>query len=245
MRAFILKIELEGSDPLIWRRVIMPAGGTYKRLHDVIQVMSNFKSGLATMGYGYHFYEFELTEDNTIVTDNEEMYLEHQHYKKNKKMFEERLKTMPPNMLEFEKCYQERLNTNVRKPTTLKIDDYLEKHKNITYNYDLGDGWQFTVTLENIVDDYYFGYPTLLDGAETVPPEDVGGIYGYYEFLKAYRDPKNPEHGETREWADSQGYREYNPERINSILKMINYKKTEWDKINHEKYRVIEDKYRK
>ena len=32
---------------------------------------------------------------------------------------------------------------------------------------------------------------------------------------------------------------------INQRLKALDYKKTEWDKINHENYRVIEDKYRK
>lgn len=37
MKSYITRIELEESNPLIWRRVIMPAGATYKRLHDVIQ----------------------------------------------------------------------------------------------------------------------------------------------------------------------------------------------------------------
>lgn len=60
----------------------------------------------------------------------------------------------------------------------------LEKHNAIRYNYDFGDDWWFTIRLEEIVDDYYFGFPTLLAGAETAPPEDVGGIHGFYEFLE-------------------------------------------------------------
>lgn len=44
MKAYIIKIELEGSDPLVWRRVIMPADATYKRLHDIIQNVTNFQS---------------------------------------------------------------------------------------------------------------------------------------------------------------------------------------------------------
>lgn len=243
LKSYIIKIELEESNPLIWRRVIMPAGATYKRLHDIIQNVTNFQSGYPYGGY--HLYEFELLEENKIVTDNEEAYLEHQHYKKNKAMYEERLKTMPPEMLEFEKNYQERLKIQVRKPTGLKIDDYLEKCKEIRYNYDFGDDWYFIIRLEEIVDDYYFGYPTLLDGAETAPPEDVGGIYGFYEFMEAYKDKKHPEHKETKTWAESLGFREYDPDWINERLKGISYKKTEWDKIKHENYRVIEDKYRK
>ena len=125
--------------------------------------------------------------------------MEHQHYLKNKKYYEERIKLMPANMLQFEKNHQAWLKIEVRKPTSLKIDDYLEKYKEIKYNYDFGDDWCFTIELEEIVEDYYFGYPTLLDGAENVPPEDVGGIHGFYEFLEAYQDTNHPEHSDIME----------------------------------------------
>ncbi|WP_286162932.1 plasmid pRiA4b ORF-3 family protein [Bacillus sp. es.034] len=148
-------------------------------------------------------------------------------------------------MFEFEKNALERLKIEVRKPTGLKIDEYLEKYGEIRYAYDFGDGWQFTIKLEEIVDDYYFGYPTLLDGEETSPPEDVGGLHGFYEFLKAYRDERHPEHQQMKMWAKSVYFREYDPDWINNILKGLNYKKTEWNKINHENYMIIEDKYRK
>lgn len=243
MKAYVIKIELEESNPLVWRRVIMPAGATYKRLHDIIQNVTNFQSGYPYGGY--HLYEFDLPEENRMVTDNEEAYLNHQHYKKNKAMYAERLKTMAPEIQEFEKHYQERLKIEVRKPTGLKIDNYLENHKTIRYNYDFGDNWNFIISLKQIVDDYYFGFPTLLDGKETAPPEDVGGIHGFYEFLEAYRDPKHPEHEEMKIWAESLNFREYDPKWLNDRLKDIAYKKTEWDKINHERYVVIEDKYRK
>lgn len=225
MKAYIIKIELEESSPLIWRRVIMPAGATYKRLHDIIQNVMNFQSGYP-LG-GYHLYEFQLLEENRIVTDDEEAYLEHQHYKKNKKMYEERLKTIPKDMLEFEKHYQERLQIEVKKPSDLKIDGYLEKYQEIRYNYDFGDDWWFTIKLEEIVDDYYFGFPTLLDGAETAPPEDVGGIDGFREFSKMYNNPKHPEYEDVKSWAESQGFRKYDPDWINERLKGVAYKKTE------------------
>lgn len=243
MKSYIIKIELEESNPLIWQRVVLPAGATFNRLHDIIQNATNFQSGYPDSEH--HLFEFDLTEENKIVTNDEEAYLEHQHYKKNKTMYEERLKTMPPEMLEFEKLHQERLKREVRKPTGLKIDDYLEKYKEIRYVYDFGDDWHFMIRLEQIVDDYYFGFPTLLDGAQTAPPENVGGIHGFYEFLKIYRDQKHPEHEERKAWAESIYFREYDPEGIDVRLKCLNYKSTEWDKINHDRYIVIEDKYRK
>ena len=100
----------------------MPAGATFNRLHDIIQNVTNFKSGYPNELY--HLFEFDLGD--LIVTNNEDAYLEHQHYKKNKSMYEERLKSMPEEYLEFEIPYQERLKIAVRKPTTLKIDEYLE-----------------------------------------------------------------------------------------------------------------------
>ncbi|QGU00304.1 hypothetical protein SYNTR_1710 [Candidatus Syntrophocurvum alkaliphilum] len=243
MKSYIIRIELEESNPLIWRRVVMPSGATFKRLHDIIQNVTNFQSGYPNEGY--HLYEFDLTEENKVVTDDQEAYLEHQHYKKNRKMYDERLKTMSPEMLEFEKRYQERLKIEVRKPTGIKVDDYLEKYKEIRYTYDFGDGWHFKVKLEKIVNDYYFGFPSLLDGAETAPPEDVGGIHGFYEFMEIYRDKNHPKHKAMQEWAESIYFKEYDPDWINKRLKGLNYKKTQWDKINHERYQIIKDKYRK
>lgn len=243
MKAYILIVELTDSNPLIWRKVIMPAGATFNRLHDTIQNITNFQGGYPSEGY--HLYEFQLKEENRIVTNNEEAYHEHQHYKKNKAAFKKRLETMPEDMKKFEEKRQNRLKVEVRNPSGLKIDDYLEKYKEINYIYDYGDDWNFSIQLEQIVDDYYFGYPTLLDGAETAPPEDVGGISGFYEFLEVYRDPNHPDYQDAKEWADSSSFREYDFEWVNSSLKSLNYKKTEWDKLNHKNYKVIDDKYRK
>lgn len=243
MKSYIIKIELEHSDPLIWRRVILPAGATFNMLHDIVQQVTNFQSGYPYEAY--HLFEFDLAEDQIRVTNDEEAYLEHQYFKKNRKEFAERLKNMEPKIRQFEEAYQERLSAVIRKPSGIKIDEFLEKHSELLYRYDFGDGWEFRIRLEAVVDDYYFGFPTLLDGAETAPPEDVGGIPGFYEFLEIYRDSRHPEHEEMKVWADSQYFKEYDPDWINGNLKSRMYKKTEWDKIHHENYRVIEDKYRK
>lgn len=212
MKAYIIKIEITHSEPPIWRRVIMPAGATFNRLHDVIQNITNFQSGSSFEDY--HLFEFDLREENIRVTNDEEARLEN-------------------------------LSLVVKKPIVLKIDDYLENYGVIKYTYDFGDNWELVIKLEEIVDDYYFGYPTLLDGAESAPPEDIGGLPGYYKFLETYRDEKHPNHEEVKAWSKEQGFREYDPDHINGMLKFIQYKKTEWDKINHQNYRIIEDKYRK
>ncbi|MGM8215898.1 IS1096 element passenger TnpR family protein [Bacillaceae bacterium W0354] len=72
----------------------------------------------------------------------------------------------------------------------------------------------------------------FIDGAEDAPPEDVGGLPGYYQFLEIYNNPKHPLHKEYRTWAQEQFFREFEKERINSMLKSLKYKKTEWDKVH-------------
>ncbi len=54
-----------------------------------------------------------------------------------------------------------------------------------------------------------FPFPDL--GKRACPPEDCGGVGGYYEFLAAISDPKHEEHQEKKEWAEEIGYEVGNP----------------------------------
>ncbi|PXW92068.1 pRiA4b ORF-3-like protein [Streptohalobacillus salinus] len=241
MKAYILTIHMIDSDPVVWRRVIMPAGATFRRLHDVIQNATNFQSGYPHEAY--HLYCFDLPEDNQQVTNDEEAYFAHQHYKKHPSVYQERLQRLDGQSLHYEKRRQERLKVEVRKPSGLKIDRYLEKYKKIAYQYDFGEDWTFSVTLEAVVEDYPFGFAQLIAGEGTSPPEDVGGWAGFYEFLEVYRQPNHVDYEELKAWAASQEFHWYNPARINKRLKSVHYQKTEWNNIDHTNYAIIKDKY--
>lgn len=39
-----------------------------------------------------------------------------------------------------------------------------------------------------------------IGGENTCPPEDVGGVPGYEEFLAALADPNDPQHGGLKAW---------------------------------------------
>ncbi|MEM6840960.1 MAG: plasmid pRiA4b ORF-3 family protein [Bacteroidota bacterium] len=73
-----------------------------------------------------------------------------------------------------------------------------EKQK-INYEYDFGDSWAHTVLIEKITDEKITA-PRCLKGKGACPPEDCGGIYGYYEMVEAVNNPKHPEHDDMREW---------------------------------------------
>jgi len=70
-----------------------------------------------------------------------------------------------------------------------------------SYEYDFGDSWQHHIEVEKVLPlEPGVRYPRCLAGKRACPPEDVGGIFGYEEFLQAIRDPKHPEHESMLEW---------------------------------------------
>jgi len=205
MKAYQIKIELIDSKPLIWRRVLIPADVTFKRLHDTIQFSMDW--------WDYHLYEFEFPQDKLRITNDEEAYEEFKFYSakyKNKK---------PSKKEDPHGTIAGIIETTVRQPQTVRIDKYLEKYKSFEYIYDFGDYWRHRIVLEKVMDDYELGYPQILEGECACPPEDVGGLGGYEEFLEAWNDPKHPEHEAMRQWGESQHYREFDISFRNNLLK--------------------------
>jgi len=84
-----------------------------------------------------------------------------------------------------------------------RLDDVLEDvgAKTLKYVYDFGDGWEHTVKIERLLDpEPGLLYPRLIDAKGHCPPEDVGGPWGYAEFLEAIVDPAHERHRELKEW---------------------------------------------
>jgi hypothetical protein len=81
--------------------------------------------------------------------------------------------------------------------------------KKIRYEYDFGDGWMHDVLVEKVVErEPDQDYPVCIKGRRACPPEDVGGIWGYANFLEAIANPDNEEHGMYLEWVGG----EFDPE---------------------------------
>ncbi len=77
------------------------------------------------------------------------------------------------------------------------------------YEYDFGDGWMHQILVEKILPpEPGKVYPVCIKGKRACPPEDVGGIWGYYDFLEAIRNPEHPEHADYLEWIGG----EFDPE---------------------------------
>ena len=79
------------------------------------------------------------------------------------------------------------------------------------YEYDFGDSWQHEILVEKILAiDPKAKYPYCLKGKRACPPDDVGGVSGFAEFLEAIKDPQHEEHETYVEWWGGQ----YDPEAL-------------------------------
>jgi hypothetical protein len=73
------------------------------------------------------------------------------------------------------------------------------------YEYDFGDSWEHEILFEgNPTAVKAKKYPLCLEGERACPPEDIGGIWGYYDFIQAMADPKHEEHERYLEWYGEQ-----------------------------------------
>jgi hypothetical protein len=96
-----------------------------------------------------------------------------------------------------------------------------EAKTKFTYEYDFGDGWTHQITVDKFLPrDNKTKYPICTGGKLNCPPEDCGGIGGFYGLLDIIQNKKHPERKHMLEWLG--GY--YDPdhfdlEEINKTLR--------------------------
>jgi hypothetical protein len=153
-----LHIELRGSKPKIWRRVLVPEAITLAKLHAVIQAVFGWSGG--------HLHEFNVGDERFGTPDPE---------------------------------YDE--PGSVRSERTTRLANALGSARTMNYVYDFGDNWQHRIKVEKtLIPDPGLELPLCVAGANATPPDDCGGVYGYYDFVAAVSDPTHPEHAEMVEW---------------------------------------------
>lgn len=157
-----LRIELEQSQPLIWRTVAVPNNITLVKLHSVIQ---------AAMGWwGGHLHEFVI---------------DHCHY--GQRFDEDPFMDIGPELIDE------------RRKKLLKA---LGRKRQFEYLYDFGDSWWHKIRVEGVLPLTTPRPQALcLAGEMACPPEDVGGLGGYFEFLEAVTNPLHEEHDAMVEWS--------------------------------------------
>ncbi len=93
------------------------------------------------------------------------------------------------------------------------LRDLLNRKGNkILWEYDFGDSWEHSVTLENRrkISAYEEYTVKLLKGKNACPPEDVGGVIGYKHLLEVLDNPKSPEYMMMKDWVSPN----FNPKKF-------------------------------
>ena len=180
-KIFQLKISLDNSNPLIWRRVHVPTNMTLRGLHRVIQTLFTWNS--------YHLYYFGVGEDRY-------------------------------GDLEFDEYGEMGWLNDQNK----RLPSIYEKDKSFKYIYDLGDNWRHTVKIEAVLDpEKDEKYPLCIGGENPAPPDDCGGIRGFYNLLNTISDDSDEEALSSRIWLDSMNYDEIFD--VTLINKLLRYRK--------------------
>lgn len=156
-----IKVTLLGTNPPIWRRLLLPAELTLEQLHDVLQ---------AAMGWeDCHMHEFRIGQKRFGQPDPND-----------------RLMGLPA----------------VGNERTVRLFSVLGKiGAKAVYTYDFGDSWEHAMVVEKMLPpEPGLPYPACVEGKHHAPPEDCGGIPGFYDLLEAIGDPDHDRHKELRDW---------------------------------------------
>jgi hypothetical protein len=157
-----IRIEIEDTDPLVWRELDVPLSTTLAMMHDIIQVVMRW--------WDYHLYEFEIGDRLYGVPSSDDVLYERKVYK----------------------------------ASGLRLATVLERGiREFFYVYDFGDNWRHRITVLDVQQgNADVEYPRFIAGARRAPPEDVGSISGFEEFLEAMADPEHEQHERMLEWCD-------------------------------------------
>ena len=99
---------------------------------------------------------------------------------------------------------------NVQDERTVLLSDVLDRAgAKALYTYDFGDSWEHEIVLEKVLPaEPDASYPICTAGKGACPPEDCGGLPGFYSLLEALQDPDDEENEELLEMVDS----DYDPD---------------------------------
>ncbi len=199
-----LKINLENIPHSVYRRVLIPGDVNMLQLHFIIQIV---------MGWEFaHLFQFSDRRDANIKVGlpgefDDDFFV-----------FGSRPRTQNADEVMLKGTFEEEYQ---RKP--------------FWYWYDFGDDWWHKITFQKPTKAdlrIFNGKPICVDVFGACPPEDVGGPWGYAEFLDAITNKKHPQYLEFREWAGLSKSKKYDPNYVN--LDQINdnlaalFESSEW-----------------
>jgi len=182
-----LKITLCGPKPPVWRRFAVPSDVTLAELHEIAQIVMGWED--------CHMHDFRLKTGKRKPDPHELASLmcagrwdEIATANRSERIF---------NDAGFD-------GLDGEDEDLVALGELCPRPKaKLVYEYDFGDGWEHTIEVIRVHGaEPNTRYPKCLAGKRACPPEDSGGVWGYYAKLEALADPKHPDHEDVAEWMD-------------------------------------------
>ncbi|MFI5145365.1 MAG: plasmid pRiA4b ORF-3 family protein, partial [Ignavibacteria bacterium] len=78
---------------------------------------------------------------------------------------------------------------------------FVNEGEKVEYHYDFGDDWYHEIVFEGIKPKSKSAkYPKCIGGERACPPEDCGGVTGYYDLLEVLKKRKGKKYSEMIRW---------------------------------------------
>jgi hypothetical protein len=199
-----LKITLQNSKPPIWRRVAVPSSISLSGLHEVIQIVMSWSNS--------HMHQFVIRNYRPKPTKEEMRGLVWSGQLDKLAMCMRRDRCLSDPQFEIEEAEDE---------SRVMLCELAPKLKSkLIYEYDFGDSWKHLIEVVKISPPVEgLKYPLCIAGKHACPPEDCGGIWGYYEMLEAVKNPRHERHKEFADWLSPEfDPEEFDLEEINANL---------------------------
>ncbi|KNZ41723.1 plasmid pRiA4b ORF-3 family protein [Acetobacterium bakii] len=121
----------------------------------------------------------------------------------------------------FEDKFETRQDCPVVQDKDIRIETYIKDANKIIYTYDYGDEWNHDIIVHGIVSDYDKNYPTCIMAEGNRPPEDVGGISGFEEYLDIMSNPEHPKHEMMKSWTLRKRDKDFDIDDANHRLRYV------------------------
>ena len=202
-----LRAWLVDTEPEIWRRLVVDPRLTMEQLHTVLQVAFGWTNS--------HLHQFHEKNGTRYARPS-------------------------PDDVDFD--------TKVIDERKVCLRDVFDRAKKIVgYEYDFGDSWIHAVKFEGSVESETITYPSetfiqagrgvfsgkaraamCIAGDRNGPPEDCGGLPGYFDLLELKRNDKaarSKDDRERLEWLGDWDPQQFDMAEINQSLGRVRVKK--------------------
>lgn len=203
-KSYVLDIRLDLEDHDIYRVVEVPALLDFHDLHNVIKTTFGW--------FDYHCHCFDVM-DNDYDFDESEVNGPGHSYNTRLYIYD----SDDRDALEF----LDAVDYDAVGDRSIRLDEVFGEEDWCLYTYDFGDNWEHIITVKERKDSGGAMHAVMLERYGERPPEDVGGEYGYNEYLRIINNPENPEFEHMLNWSKITRADKKTDEEINQSLRWI------------------------